>query len=222
MKTCKVDDKRIWKVWNWCLDSYLRHNIRLSFPDNTDPQKTYQWRYCRSLAEKIDGWEFDDETAIRFIDLTLKHVKSSGPSALRKGMAIFHQKNMLEIVYKRLQKENQGDAQSIDSLADTNKWLLRMVDGDDTIGFLMRRKSPDALCNLAMWHQANKIPSLYIALSKSCSKALARLKKSGSDDCNFLPKATQLYLIRANFQEDTKSLKEARKILGEDWRRLCH
>lgn len=218
METCHVNVDQIWKVWHLCSDSYLRYGIRLSFPKHTDPTKTYQWRYCRSLAEKFEGWNFDDVTSGRFIDLAVKHAKTIG--VLRKGLAVMHQGNMVELVYKQLQEEATQDDQSIDSLKHTKIWFDAQIGDNDPIAVLLDRQHADSFCNIVIWNQANKLPPLYISLSKSCCKALARLKDE--DERNLLPSVIDLYRLRSGFTEDTNCLKHARSIFGRDWRELCH
>jgi len=220
MKACHVSADQIWKVWNWCSDSYLRHGIRLSFPKNTQPEKTYQWRYCRSLAEKFDEWDFDDETSVRFIDTAVKHAKKIG--VLRKGLAVLHQGNMLDVVYSLLQEEATLYSQSIDSIQATKRWMDQQIGSNPPLEVLLHRERDGAFCNVTIWYQANKLSALYIALSKSCCKALAKLKKLELDEREMLPKVTDLYRLRYDFLRDVNNLKQARSTLGDDWRELCH
>lgn len=220
METCDTTTDQVWKVWNWCSDSYLRHGIRLAFPKHTKPEKTYQWRYCRALVAKFGEWDFDDDTAVRFIDIAVKHAKNIG--MLRKGLAIFHQSNMLHVVHDMLHAESMLYVQSLDTIGATHKWLRQQIGDGQPCEMLLRRSKAGALCNLAIWYHANKIPALYIALSKSCYRALATLEKQGMDERDQLPKATDLYRLRSDFVQDINNLKQARCILGDDWRELCH
>jgi hypothetical protein len=220
MKTCHTDADKIWKVWNWCSDSYLRHGIRLSFPKHTDPVKTYQWRYCRSLTEKLEEWDFDDETSCRFIDIAVQHAKSIG--VLRKGLAVLHQGNMLGVVYDLLQQESEFDDQSIQSLVYIKKWFDQQISDGNLITYLLERPHPGSYCNITIWYQANRLSPLFISLSRSCCKALNRLKKLDEEERGLLPKVTELYRLRSDFTDDVNCLKKAKDILGEDWRELCH
>lgn len=220
MKTCHVTADQIWKVWDWCSDSYLRHGIRLSFPKNTKPENTYQWRYCRSLADKFNEWDFDDETSVRFIDTAVKHARKIG--VLRKGLAVLHQGNMLDVVYDLLKQEANTFSQSIDSLKVVHKWIAAQIGDENPLEVMLHREREGAFCNVTIWYEANKLSALYISLSKSCCKALARLKKKGFPERDLLPKVTDLYKLRYDFLKDVNNLKQARSILGDDWRELCH
>lgn len=220
MKTCHVDADKILKVWDWCSDTYLRHGIKLSFPKHTEPSKTYQWRYCRSLAEKFEEWGFDDETSRRFIDTAVKHAKNIG--VLRKGLSVLHQSNMLDVVYGLLQNEADHDDQSIESLIHIKKWFDLQINGRDPVQALLERQIEGGFCNIVTWYQASRLSPLFMSLSKSCCKALNRLKKQDEDERSLMPQVTDLYRLRSDFTHDVNCLKKARGIFGEDWRELCH
>jgi len=87
---------------------------------------------------------------------------------------------------------------------------------------MLDRLEVDSVVNIVIWYQANKLPALYIALSKNCCKALARLKKQQVFDRDLLPKMTELYKLRLDFINKVDDLNKVRKILGKDWRELCH
>jgi hypothetical protein len=220
MKTCHIDADRIWKVWEWCSDSYLRSGIRLSFPKNTKPERTYQWRYCKAIAEKFTQWDFDDSDCQHFIDIAVKYAKKAG--SLRKGLAVLHQGNMLDAVYDILQGEKSSTNDSIDVLEHTKRWLKSQIGNRPPLEVLLERQDADSLTNIAIWYQASKLPGLYIALSKMCCQALARLKKQGSIDNDLLPTVVDLYRLRSDFIDNDDNLREARVVLGKDWRELCH
>jgi len=206
-------------VWNWCSDAYLLNGQRLKFPAKTKPQHTYQWRYIKAIAARFAEWQFDDDTCRKFIDLATKYAKDKG--VLHKGLAVLHQSNMLDICYKMLQREKDSDKQSLGSLEFIHKWLMRQFGDVDHVGVLLQRPHAEAMCNLTQWYRAHRISELYLAVSKSCCRALARLAESHPDERQMLPKRTKLYLLRCDVAKDIATLKNARKILGDEWRELC-
>lgn len=219
METCCVNDDRIWAVWNWCSDAYLRNGQRLSFPANTDPTRTYQWRYVKSITERFVEWEFDDDTCRKFIDIAVNYANQRG--VLRKGLTVLHQSNMLDICYKMLQEEKDTTRQSQDSLETVHKWYRMQIGNRKPIEVLLQRPNIGAMCNLTQWYRARKLTDKYLAVSKSCSRALGRLAKVDPDERLMLPKATKLYSLRSDIIKDLDTLKLARRILGKDWRNLC-
>jgi len=218
MHTIEVSNERIMVVWEWCCKSYLRQGFRLAFPSNTDPTKTYQWRYVRSITIKFIEWEFDDETAKQFIDIAVRHCKESG--TLRKGLASLHQSNLLKICYDKLEAKSNSNKQNTNSIEHVHKWLVKQS-GDNLLKTLLYRRDPDEFCNLTKWIQATRISRLYLTLSKTCSKALIRLGQSHPEEREFLPRITTLYILRSEFVEDAGNVALAKQILGSDWRELC-
>lgn len=216
-KTC-INDDRVWTIWNWCSDAYLRNGQRLKFPTNTNPANTYQWRYIKAIAQRFEEWQFDDDTCRKFIDLATKYAKDRG--VLRKGLSVLHQSNILDVCYEMLRLEEESGTRSHNSLEMVHTWLQRRL-GDNPLRTLLERPHEEAMCNLTQWYNANRITDRYLAVSKICCKAMARLGRTHPEERTLLPKQTKLYLLRCEIARDIKTLKKARKILGTDWRELC-
>jgi hypothetical protein len=219
MATCCIDDDRVWVVWNWCSDAYLRNGQRLKFPAKTNPVNTYQWRYVKAIAERFAEWQFDDDTCRKFIDLATKYAKDKGH--LRKGLSILHQSNMLDICYEMLQREKESNRQSTNSIELVHKWLTKQLGDSDPLKVLLQRPHEEALCNLTQWYKAHRISDLYLAVSKSCCRALVRLGNDFPDERKLFPKYTKLYTLRRDVSRDIAILRDSRRILGKDWRELC-
>lgn len=213
MSVVATGDDRILSVWQWCRSAYLRYNINISFPKNTDPRKTYQWRFTSAIVRKFDEWGLDDESAYRFVNIAVAEANRRG--VLCKGLAILHQSDMLNTCYNILSQQDTDNNSKIKSLTSMKSWFDDIA-GDDPFKTLMGRKR-NALPNIAIWYQANKLSDLFIALSKVCSKAVARL-----DDVEgrLLPKTTTLYLLCSEFNSEQHNSDFARRLFGNDWRTL--
>lgn len=185
-------------------------------PANTDPHKTYQWRYITAISSKFDEWGFDDQTAQKFIDFAVRYAKRL--NILRKGLAVLHQNNMLDKCYKMLQDEVDGDHHIIESLKRSRDWIDRQANGTPLLDVLLSRPNEDAFCNLTMWYRSNRITDLYLALSKSCCQALATLDEI---ERSVFPSKAHLYVTRTELSRNVHVLKAARRILFDDWRELC-
>jgi hypothetical protein len=188
-------------------------------PAGTDPAKTYQWRYATAIAKKFEEWGFDEETAKRFIDVAVRHSKQSG--TMHKGLAALHQGNLLEVCYEKLLAEADQHTQTIDSLRHIRDWLQRKAGSRDLLTVLLDRDDPEGYCNLVMWYQASRLSPIYLALSRSCGRALARLNRDHPEERGLLPKQTALYILRDDFLKETGSVEKAREILAYDWREPC-
>lgn len=214
----QISNDKIMTVWEWCSDAYIQQGIAINFPANTEPSKTYQWRYIKAIAVKFDEWGFDENTARQFIKVAVKHCKDIG--VMRKGLAALHQSNLLQICYDNFQKQYENDNQSINSIENIHKWLVGRSN-NDLLRALLYRYDPDELCNITKWYQSSKISRLYLSLSKSCGKAMARLAKSHPEERELLPKTTTLYMIRVEFLENENNVTLAKRIMKSDWRELC-
>jgi len=211
-----VDQNRTWQIWQWCSDAYLRYGHRLALPANTDPCKTYQWRYVTAISGKFDEWGFDDQTAQKFINLAVEYAKKI--NMLWKGLAVLHQNNMLDKCYEMLQNEIDTNNHIIEGLKRSKDWVDRQTNKTSSIDILLSRPNEDAFCNLTMWYRSNKITDLYLALSKKCCQALTMLDKV---ERSVFPSKSHLYMMRTELSGNVHVLKAARQILFDDWRELC-
>lgn len=218
MSTLEISDDRIMTVWEWCSEAYLQQGFRLTFPAKTEPTKTYQWRYTRSIALKFIEWEFDEETAKQFISIAVRHCEEAG--VLRKGLAALHQSNLLQVCYDRLKQQANSNKQCVESIELIHDWLMARSQ-ENLLQTLLYRRDPDEFCNLTQWIQASRISRLYLALSKTCGKALARLARTHPEEREIHPKTTKLYMLRSEFIGDAGNVTQVKRILGPDWRELC-
>lgn len=214
-----MNESRILDVWSWCSEAYLRQGRKLSLPAGTNPAKTYQWRYATAIARKFEEWNLTDDAAKKFIDIAVRTAKEQG--VLNKGLAVLHQSNMMTTCYSKLSAESASNAQSVNSLLYVKQWLLKKAGDRDLLEVLLERKDFDGFCNLTMWFQASRISPLYLALSRICSKALARLNRDAPEERGLLPQVTRLYLMREEFLQDQGNLRKARDIFELDWRDTC-
>ncbi len=219
MTSHAVADDHIFTILNWCTEAYLRYGRKLNLPQNTDPTKTYQWRYAAAIAKKFVEWNFDDETSKRFIDVAIRHANHIG--IMQKGLAALHQGNMLDVCYKIFLDESTTNTQILDSLLFMRNWLKQKAGPRDLKTILTTCSEPGGFHNITLWYQASRISALYLSLSKVCNQALAVLNRDFSDERGLLPKQTQLYLTRAGFLNDNGNLVRAREIFINDWREPC-
>lgn len=215
MSTALIDD-RVMMVWEWCQAAYLQHGIRISFPANTDPHRTYQWRFVSSIAEKFNEWGFDDSTAKRFIITAVGEAKQRG--VLRKGLAALHQSNMLDICYQIVTSQQKDNVDQIESLASMKKWFDNQIGNADPLNLLLYRRERNAMSNIVVWYKASKLSDLFLALSKVCGQAISRLQDNPIE-CRLLPATTSLYLIRSEFLSERSNVKKTQVLFGTDWRR---
>lgn len=208
----------IMRTWQWCRDNYSRHNIRLAFPSNTDPTKTYQWRYLVALQRKFHEWEFTESLCKQFIAVAIDYAKQH--RLLKKGLAIFHQNNLMNICYNHLNQKLKSNEFTISGLKRTKLWLS-CFGTNDLWKVLLRRGEIGGYTNIVKWYQANHLGDIYLALSKSCGVALAKLAESCPEERLLLPAASHLLALRIRLLHDIRFRYVIKEILEDDWRKMC-
>ena len=203
-------------VWDWCREIYLQQGkIKLSFPKGTDPTKTYQYRYVQQLATKLSEWEFDEPTSRRFIEIAVAYARDKG--LLHKGLSLMCQKNLLEIAHKRLEREKEQDSGILSELERIHAWVASKI-SSDPVDAMLARRNPDSYCNLVKWYGERRLSDLYLSLSASCGRALARLEQIDPIERQEMPTSSRLYLARMIFLQDDSNGREAKRIMRGDWR----
>lgn len=208
-----INNERISQVVDWCILSYSKAGHRLQFPRNTNPQKTYLWCYASKLAQKLDEWEFDDSTSKAFIDHATKYAKEK--KLLHKGLSIFCQGNILQICYERFEKQDKRSESLLNSIRKSKSFLDSKAVKGSHLKALLGRPNPNAFFNIVEWYELGKISALYLAKSKSCCQAIAKINKIDPDQREMLPSQSELFILAQNNNH------EIRKILGSDWRKVC-
>lgn len=193
-----LSEDEIYTVWRMCQDSYKRFGFDLNFPKDTDPKKTYQWRYLSSILQKFKTWNLSEQEIIDFIDLAVEQAKISG--YLHKGLSVLHQNNILDACYERLTKMGKRQDQNVKMLQNNHKWLLRQAVKSDLENILLRTNG--SMKNIVLWYQSNNISALYIALSKLCIATYGALSQA---ELQLMPTKSQLYLLRQEFMANPKA-----------------
>ena len=204
-----IADDRIIQVYGWCKDAFRQHNRTLTFPKNTDPKKTYNWRYITSLAAKIDDLKLDDLTA-QYLILSVADYANE-MKLFNKGLSIYFQSNVIEICLNKLNKEDSANKKLIGSIRDSYCWLKEKIAKDGT-NILNIKQNLDANPNIVRWHRDGFITTDILSLSKMCQRALSKLSNNHRI---LLPKDTELYLRRMKIKNQIQ-IQELKKQLGDD------
>lgn len=210
-----IPDEKIYDIWQWCHDAYIQYGVKINFPKNTDPKKTYQWRFTKAIAKKFDEWNFDEQTSKKFINIAIKQAKQAG--VLKKGLAALHQSNLLTLCYKILTSEKHNNKLILQELYNTMKWFKGQISDKNLVHTLLQKEHSRALPNIVIWYKANKVSDLFMAISKACNQAICKLPVD-SIERKMLPSTTTLYLLRSEFLSEAQNIKVTKSLFGSDWR----
>lgn len=198
------------EVWEWCFDIYLKHNIRLKFPKNTDYTKTYQWRYVKSICNKFNEWEFDRDTAIAFIEIAVAYAKEL--KVLEKGLAVLHQGNMLNICYERLRSKD-NDKENLLARLQYSYDHMAGISGD-LFKYLIGRNSSRDFHQLTNDYMNNKICMEAISLVKPARKALKMISERDKIEAQILPDIGRLYISRTHLLDGSSHINVVQDLLA--------
>jgi hypothetical protein len=182
-------------------------------PPAKDYTHTYQWRFVKAITKKFAEWNFNDDTCKRFIDIAVDHAKELG--VLRKGLAVLHQHNMMEICYKKLKLDGERDQFLIQRLVDTCKFLRSLQVKNYKI-FFLRRTHDKALSNITSLYLAKKLPIEFMAIYRDSIEALSTIELVDTDERRLLPSDASLYLCRKRILARHGDSEEVRMIVRGD------
>lgn len=211
------------QIWNWCRESYLRiTGQQITLPKNTDPKKTYQWRYLELLNKKLTHLELDDDLCRKFIDITLRYAKKH--NLVYKGLSIFTQNNLLQECYNKLREQKDNDETDISIIQRTKRWLddqLAKSSCSNLQELLLRKRGIGTYTNIVRWYEGGNIYDKYLAISRSCGFAIGMLSRDQPTERSLLPKDVSLFLMRNELLSDMRIRFVLKNILQDDWRSPC-
>lgn len=218
MLTLAVDKKRVLQtviVFNRIMKRYGKS---VSFPKNTDPTKTYSWRYFVKFLERYDKLELDDDIMPSVMSAIADYARKH--NLLRCGCSMLMKIDLAKICEKKFEQEAEYESKTLEDIERSHNFLCeqlrleRTKDPHLTLeGLLIKRVSRRAYANITRWNGAGQITTRYIAVSKLCRRVLRRLD---DHELNLFPTPRQFLKIRLNLTMPGPLLDGLRSILGED------
>jgi hypothetical protein len=208
------------RTWKWCQEAFAENGIKLTFPKNTNPQKTYQWRYITKLTQRIDEWELDRATAKAFIYFSVSYMKEK--KLLHKGLSVFFQGNMADVCYDRMQKQLTNADHNLERIRNAHTFVMSRCNNKSAVALFLNRESFGKLRNIVRWYKSGDITDAYLATSLACTEALSKLSVIAPNERDLLPTESELYCVAIRLTKDGDFRPKAKAILGNDWRMtLC-
>ncbi len=200
---------RMMTVFKYCEHAFRNEGIKLAFPQGTDPERTYKWRYLCKFVVKVDELKLSDDTIRDLIGAMVKHAKAH--KQLSRGLAILTSDNMLEIGNKAITQKIEVLDTIFDRLTRDRKLIAAM---DNPQSFLSKVPNVGGFANLSMLFMSGKLSLSYVACSKTCNLVIRTLDSINKD---VLPSHIQLASERIKLFSATKTKYKIMGIMNGDW-----
>lgn len=190
---------------------YKEMTGRNVIPKNTDPTRTYQWRYVIKFLKNMENvpWEITKKVARYAIQYAKEN---KGNTVWSRGLWVLTKSNIIDIAYNRCQKQNE-------SIASIFRRLQQSYDFAKDHNFNLAARPPGGLPNIVAWFEKKKINIAYLALSESCRKAM---KKLDSIDKHLLPSQSEIVETRIKLMINKEYDNKTRQILQNDYIQLLN
>lgn len=204
-----IDSDKIWFFFRYFQQCMRGHGRNVVFPKNTNPQKTYKWRYIERFAKRVEEWGIDDNAACKVISAVVNRSKST--NMLNKGAAMLASNDVLDVGRKALLREENRE-ENVLSTIKRDRAMLEPY--QNKIDVLLKRDSPKSMPNIVKWYIQHRLSSVYLAVSKSCGAAMVKLSP---EDRLMLPSGKSLLTIKNDFLNNAIIKTKVRLILDDEW-----
>ena len=107
MQATVIKEERVIQAYGFLKRALRRYRRSVSLPTNTDPTKTYSWRYLDRFIDRFTQLGLDDEALEVVIDAIVEHAHKNG--CLCRGIAVLDQKNIINIVLAKLESDIKSE-----------------------------------------------------------------------------------------------------------------
>lgn len=205
---------RIMTVFSWYKHSMKLAGKKIDFPNGTDKRKTYLWRQLKAFIEKVDELGFDDNDMKEIVYALVKYAQEK--KLLQRGSGLLARVDILEIYERKLAEDLKFESSFLYEIEQCKLFLSEQFKQKSANKSLLDRKRIGAYANITRWFQSGRITKNFIALSKSCCKALNRLDQ---DERNEFPPDIALLRMRVLCLQDRQRVSEISQIMGSDLHR---
>jgi len=168
------------------------------FAKAKDITKTYHYRWFCSFLDKCYRNGFNSDSVKEVVRAVVLYAKEYG--LLNKGVALLSRSDIVDICIKNMEKE----VQDTDDHLSLIRSAVEIIDVDDPVRMLTKKQHRHGSPNIIALRDNGKLPDFFIAISKSCMKAVADLK------CDDLPTVREYFITRMKMKT-----KFGDEVLGE-------
>jgi len=175
-------------------------------PKDTDPKRTYQYRYAAKFLKNMKGvpWETIQKIVYCAIEYAKENEKASVYS---RGLWILTKSNIVDIAYKKAKEEDQIRKSDLVKVVKSKEFA-------NEHDYKFSESVDGGFPNVVAWYDSGKISLTYLAMSESCKKAFSVLDEV---DKRILPNQKDIVKRRIRCLIDTEYKKQLKDIMGTDY-----
>jgi hypothetical protein len=185
MLMSEIQDPKIAKLWSIYQSAmWYVAGRRVNLPKNTDPTKTYQYRWMQGFDKQLHVIGAGDALAEKMIYAVVRWAKSR--NKLQMGASILAMQKVLQICHESLIKERHAVVDFGRELLDSKNFILRECGGHLRLEVLVQQKA-GGYANIVYWLKSNKVSFNYASLSRICHDALNVIERRDPDQRREMP-----------------------------------
>jgi len=200
-----TSDKDVLKIALSFKEEMRRIGKDFKFTKAKDITKTYQFRWFRSFLNKCKSDGFTVEESFEVMRCLVAYANKN--SLTHIGASLVGRKDVIEIAYKRFERESK----TCDDMADDLKRCMNSV-GDNFFGHLIKRPNRKGYSNIVMMFMDGQISKTFLSLSRSCISAYNNI----GNDKKELP--TMIELVKTRLSAiDKLGCESIKEIMGNEF-----
>lgn len=215
MLVAVTKEERIIKIYLLLKRELRRYKKSISLPKKTDPTKTYSWRYLERFLDRVETSGFNDDDMPIIIEAIVNYAYEN--RLLNRGIAILDQKNILEVVSAKLEKEAKEENDITRTITTSRSFVRKQLPQNSSPEqvriLLAQRPNRTAYTNITRWFKSNQISIGYIAVSRECKKALGTLP---NHELELFPQPRELMRMRLQLISNPNIVTKLKTVLGND------
>jgi hypothetical protein len=127
-------EERLFQIFEIFKKQLRKFGRNVSLPKNTDPRKTYSWRYLENFLTRYEASELGDEILECAIAAIVSHAAKFG--RLNRGIAILDQKDIIKIAKEKLEREVEREQTEITRIRDSHNFVISALSGEKVHRFM--------------------------------------------------------------------------------------
>lgn len=212
MTTTTEVDAKILSVFKILKRTMIKYGKFVSFPDDTDPKKTYNWRYISNFIIKLEAYGLHENFYPQIITAIVEHARRK--NLLKRGIAVLLRTDLLELAIKRLEQDCKKEIQTFETIRRSYQLVYDQTEPEQLYyKTLLKKQVRNGYTDIVRWFLAGNIAMDYIVVSRSARIALGSL--SPIERSNF-PDAKTLLRMRVKILSHEELIRKLRETLQED------